>query len=55
LGISTGCSCNWSDFSATRAERLADRVAANVATASTNVPPAVASDATTVQSVLIAD
>ena len=37
--------------SAVRAERFADRMEANVATASTRVPPAVASDATVDQSI----
>ena len=38
----TGRRLTWNDLSATRAERLAERTAANVATASTSVPMAVA-------------
>jgi hypothetical protein len=38
--------------SALRADRFAERTDANVATASTKVPPAVASEATVVQSVI---
>jgi len=41
-----------SDCSATRAARFADRVAENVAIASTSVPPAVASEATVDQSAI---
>ena len=39
-----------SDCSARRAERFAERTAANVAPASTSVPPAVASDEIVTQS-----
>jgi hypothetical protein len=39
--------------SETRAERLADRIDANVAAASTNVPAAVASEAQVDQSVML--
>jgi hypothetical protein len=40
------------DFSATRAERLADLTELNVATANTSVPPAVASDEIVTQSAI---
>src|SRR5882672_6701481 len=40
------------EYSASRAERFAERTAANVASASTSVPPAVASDAIVVQSAI---
>ena len=40
------------DFSATRAERLADLTELNVATASTSVPPAVASEEIVTQSAI---
>jgi len=43
-----------SDRSAARAARLAERTDANVETASTRVPPAVASDAIVAQSTAIA-
>src|SRR6516225_9999875 len=49
---STGRRCSWSATSAIRAERLADRTEANVATASTSVPPAVASEEIVAQSAI---
>jgi hypothetical protein len=42
-------------YSANRAERFEDRTAAKVANASTKVPPAVASEAIVVQSVIAPD
>src|SRR2546422_5625801 len=50
-GISTGRCAASSERSATRAERLAERTELNVATASTSVPPAVASEEIVTQSV----
>ena len=49
-GISSGRSPAWSARSATRAERLDERTDEKVATASTSVPPAVASDEMVTQS-----
>lgn len=49
-GISTGRSPASSDSSAARAVRLAERTEENVATASTSVPPAVASEEIVTQS-----
>src|SRR2546423_8064132 len=49
-GTSTGRSPIINDRSATRAERLAERPAANVAMARTRAPPAVASDEIVTQS-----
>ena len=49
---SSGRRCSWSASSAIRAERLDERTAANVATASTSVPPAVASDEIVAQSAI---
>ncbi len=51
-GTNTGRSPAISVRSATRAERFADRTALNVATASTSVPPAVASDEIVTQSAI---
>jgi hypothetical protein len=53
-GIRTGRRPAISDRSATRAERLADLTELNVATASTSVPPAVASDEIVTQSAMLA-
>jgi hypothetical protein len=50
-GISTGLRPANNDRSATRADRFADLTELNVATASTNVPPAVASEEMVTQSV----
>ena len=50
-GMSTGRIPIRSERSATRADRLADLTELNVATASTSVPPAVASDEIVTQSV----
>ena len=52
VGTSTGRMPASSARSVTRADRLADRTDANVASASTRVPPAVASEATVAQSVI---
>src|SRR5262245_33656708 len=49
---STGRRCSWSATSAIRAERLAERTEANVATARTSVPPAVASEEIVTQSAI---
>ena len=51
-GIRTGRRPASSDRSATRAERLADLTELNVATASTSVPPAVASEEIVTQSAM---
>ena len=51
-GISTGRIPIRNDRSATRAERLADLTELNVATASTSVPPAVASEEIVTQSAI---
>ena len=49
-GMSSGRIPIFIEYSASRAERFAERTAANVASAKTSVPPAVASDAIVVQS-----
>ena len=49
---SSGRRCSWSAISAIRAERFDERTAANVATASTSVPPAVASEEIVTQSAI---
>src|SRR4029077_2070852 len=54
-GTSSGRSPTSRDCSAARAARFADRTAANVATARTSVPAAVASDAIDAQSVEFTD
>lgn len=51
-GTSTGRRPTSSDCSATRADRFADRTELNVATASTRVPPAVASEEIVTQSAI---
>ena len=51
-GTSTGRIPASSARSVARADRFADRTAANVAAASTSVPPAVASDEIVVQSAI---
>ena len=51
-GTSSGLIAVSSDSSAMRADRLDDRTAENVATASTRVPPAVANEAMEVQSAM---
>src|SRR3954466_6286944 len=50
VGTRSGRTLASSDSSATRAERLADRTDAKVATASTSVPPAVAKEEIVTQS-----
>jgi hypothetical protein len=52
VGISTGRRPASSERSATRADWLAERTELKVATASTNVPPAVASDEIVTQSAI---